>query len=121
MSRTYDLEVALQEAIELAVEGWGYVDEYFLNKWSAPERIEALWEVHNGASVPRLKDGSVPPSWPMPAYKDELAKDFENAALDRLEDILEQAQQELPALRGEAKEVLAILRRMADKASSYGR
>lgn len=121
MTRTEDLEVALDEAISLAQEGWDYVDKYYWIKWGAQERLDALLSVHQGGTIPRLKDGTVPLSWPRPAYKEELAKDANDSPLSRLEAILKETRRELPALRKQVEEGIAILRRMADKASSYGR
>lgn len=36
------VKAALSDAIELAEEGWGYVDEYYYTKWKVYERMDAL-------------------------------------------------------------------------------
>lgn len=36
------VRAALSDAIELAEEGWGYVDEYYYTKWKVYERMDAL-------------------------------------------------------------------------------
>ena len=36
------MRVALDDAIELAAEGWGYADDYFRDKWGYAKRIAEL-------------------------------------------------------------------------------
>lgn len=64
MSRVADLEVALQNALELADEGWGYVSAYFREKWAYRPRVEELQRVLDGGRVPRAPDGEVSSGWP---------------------------------------------------------
>lgn len=58
---------ALEDAIELAEEGWGYATPYFQEKWESEERIARLKDtleeetlLHNGGGGPTQSVSVVP-------------------------------------------------------------
>jgi hypothetical protein len=42
--RIAELEIALENAYDLAEEGWGYASPYFRDKWDATDRLKKVFE-----------------------------------------------------------------------------